>query len=741
MIEGKIKGPCWISLSNYKVVETPSSYCKLQLTCPNLSFVAALKEKKDSPPPLVILSLNLRVVMNSHSKNEIVVISCLVNKAYCIDKDAPSQLFHEHFCLISHPSDKPYPFGFNTAAKDNAITKIQICDSERSLLNCFLAKVQAIDPDLIVTQDAYARQLDVLCASLTTLKIPLMSRIGRLKLSNMSTFRKIEEYFIGRMIADVKSSAEELLRLRSYDMNTLCKEILKISQDKRRDVYADEIPSMYDKTENLLELIHLTMQDNLYSLQIMYELQILPLALQITNISGNLMSSTLRGGRSERNEWLLLHAFAEKNYLVPDKQRKDNRKKVDGSETVVPKKKAQYAGGLVLDPIKGFYDKFVLLMDFNSLYPSIIQEYNICFTTVMLEDNEVVLPNSSTETGILPKQIRHLVESRRQLKAMLTQPGLSKDDKVKFNIRQKALKLTANSMYGCLGFTHSRFYAQHIASLITQKGRDILMNTKTIVERLQYVVVYGDTDSIMVLTNSTSYDDVLEKGVNIKQTVNKAYRHVELDIDGIYKYLLLLKKKKYAAVTISKNGNGEIIATMEFKGLDIIRRDWCKFAQSVGEKVLTTILSDKPMDKRVSNIHSYLLNVKDTILGNQVEHQLLEITKQLSQSIGEYRDSAQNLPHVQVAMRMNTTMNRNFKKGDVVGYVICEDGTEEPYIKRAYHLDEMKLNKNLKIDFNYYLANQVHPIVARIIEPLNETDAAHIADCLGLDPKKYRTNT
>lgn len=720
-------------------MDVSSSYCKLQLTCSDISCISVIKEKTDVPPPLVVMSINLRVIMNKQSKNEIVAISCLVNKDYCIDNDASSEIFTEHYCLVSHSSDKAYPFGFINAAKDSQITKIQICDSERGLLNCFLAKVQSLDPDLIVTQDAYARQLDVLCASLVNLKIPLVSRIGRLKLSNVSAYRKVEEYFIGRMIADIKSSAEELLRLRSYDMNSLCKEILKIPDGKRKEIYADEIPSMFDKTETLLELIHLTMQDNLYSLRIMCELQILPLALQITNISGNTMSGTLRGGRSERNEWLLLHAFAEKNFLVPEKQQKE-KKKLDGSETVIHKKKAQYTGGLVLDPMKGFYDKFVLLMDFNSLYPSIIQEYNICFTTINVDENGVALPSSSTESGILPKQIKQLVESRRHVKALLAQSDLSKDAKMKYNIRQKALKLTANSMYGCLGFSHSRFYAQHIASLITQKGRDILLNTKTIVEKLQYVVVYGDTDSIMVLTNSTNYEDVYEKGINIKQTVNKAYRHVELDIDGIYKYLLLLKKKKYAAVAISKKPNGEIVETVEYKGLDIIRRDWCKFAQQVGEKVLGEILSDKPMENRISNIHNDLVKVKHTMFEGQVDHTLLEITKQLSQSIGEYRDSIQNLPHVQVAMRMNTTMNRNFKKGDVVGYVICDDGTEEPYIKRAYHLDEMKINKKLKIDKNYYLANQVHPIIARIIEPLNEIDSARIAECLGLDPKKYRSN-
>jgi DNA polymerase alpha subunit A len=114
------------------------------------------------------------------------------------------------------------------------------------------------------------------------------------------------------------------------------------------------------------------------------------------------------GGRSERNEFLLLHAFSEKNFIVPDKQY--GKKPVqqvdefDMDDTVsgqqqkkgaAGKRKPAYTGGLVLEPRIGFYDKLILLMDFNSLYPSIIQEYNICFTTVNLgalpasKENEV----------------------------------------------------------------------------------------------------------------------------------------------------------------------------------------------------------------------------------------------------------------------------------------------------------------------------------------------------------------
>ena len=118
--------------------------------------------------------------------------------------------------------------------------------------------------------------------------------------------------------------------------------------------------------------------------QCICELNALPLALQITQVAGNVMSRTLLGGRAERNEFLLLHAFHEKGYIVPDKQygkKAAIKASEDPEENTEPeatntkggKRKPAYTGGLVLEPKKGLYDTFILLMDFNSLYPSIIQ--------------------------------------------------------------------------------------------------------------------------------------------------------------------------------------------------------------------------------------------------------------------------------------------------------------------------------------------------------------------------------
>lgn len=97
-----------------------------------------------------------------------------------------------------------------------------------------------------------------------------------------------------------------------------------------------------------------------------------------------------------------------------------------------------YAGGLVLEPKKGLYDKMVLLLDFNSLYPSIIQEYNICFTTVQRPKDDSVppLPENVSQQAVLPAILRKLVQRRKQVKDILkTERDVTK--KQQLDIRQQ----------------------------------------------------------------------------------------------------------------------------------------------------------------------------------------------------------------------------------------------------------------------------------------------------------------
>ena len=112
-----------------------------------------------------------------------------------------------------------------------------------------------------------------------------------------------------------------------------------------------------------------------------------------------------------------------------------------------------------------------------------------------------------------------------------------------YEIRQMALKLTANSMYGCLGFSHSRFYAKPLAALVTSLGRDTLQATADVAEKeLGLEVIYGDTDSIMINTRTDDLSVVKDLGLKVKKAVNKRYRLLELELDGIFKTMCVSQR-------------------------------------------------------------------------------------------------------------------------------------------------------------------------------------------------------
>jgi DNA polymerase alpha subunit A len=203
---------------------------------------------------------------------------------------------------------------------------------------------------------------------------------------------------------------------------------------KRIEIEPVDIPQWFNESKTIVQLAMHTLQDAQLVQRLMFKLQILPLTKQLTNIAGNLWGRTMKGNRAERNEYLLLHEFHELKYIAPEKFK--DKKGSTGN-------KAKYSGGLVLEPKKGLYDSFILLLDFNSLYPSIIQEYNLCFTTmdwsayvnnsatsipddgsepIIVEgtmDSLPPLPDESKERGVLPRVIKTLVDRRKAVKGML----------------------------------------------------------------------------------------------------------------------------------------------------------------------------------------------------------------------------------------------------------------------------------------------------------------------------------
>ena len=191
-----------------------------------------------------------------------------------------------------------------------------------------------------------------------------------------------------------------MVRAQSWTLTELCQLQLGIKRFEIGD--EKSVKKWTPNAKGLLDYVSHAEADTFFIAAIAMKLMMLPLTRQLTNIAGNswyqtfinlshVRARTLTGTRAERNEFILLHEFSKNDYICPDKLSaraklaalNENQEEDENGDTFGSgKKKDKYKGGLVLEPLKGLYDKFILVMDFNSLYPSIIQEYNICFTTV-----------------------------------------------------------------------------------------------------------------------------------------------------------------------------------------------------------------------------------------------------------------------------------------------------------------------------------------------------------------------
>ncbi|ORX75533.1 hypothetical protein BCR32DRAFT_210201 [Anaeromyces robustus] len=755
IIKRKLMGPCWIKVTNYNKSQKIISWCKTEVTVDSPKSINVCSE--DDPeiikeiPPFVVMCLNVKTVLNTkRNVNEIVIASALVYpEVNIMDHNANPKQEHDQFTIVRKLDEIPLPIKFKELlTKRNK--KVEVVQNETALLNYLMAIIQRQDPDIIVGHNFIGFHLDVLLHRMKALGITNWSRIGRLRRTmwpNLQTGAggmgesSIAERNVtcGRLLCDTYYGAKDYVKSSNNGLTHLSKLLLNIN---REDIEPEKTAKYFWQANDLLHLIQHTEFDSFLSSALMFKIQLLPLTNQLTRLAGNLWSRTLCGARADRNEYLLLHEFHGKKFICPDKYDYKKLQNNNGGN----KKKAGYSGGLVLEPKKGFYDKYILLLDFNSLYPSIIQEFNICFTTVNRknfndndeENNRIPdIPDQGLDMGVLPKLLKKLVQRRRQVKSIIK---TCKDpaELISLDIRQKALKLTANSMYGCLGYNMSRFYAKQIAMLITSKGREILQNTKELAEANSYDVIYGDTDSIMINTNTDNLDEVKKIGNKIKKDVNDKYNLLEIEIDGYFRKMLLLRKKKYAALIVNES-NGKIQTTIEKKGIDVVRREWCTLSINASNYVLDQLFSDDDREKSIENIHNYLRKLAEDIRNNVYQADKFIINKSLSKNPEDYPD-AKIQPHVQVALRLKAR-GIGCHAGDTVQYVICKDSNKKSYAERAYHPDELKMNNELEIDYEWYLNQQILPPILRLCEPIEETDPYKLSGCLGLDAAKYQSNT
>ncbi|OQO07982.1 hypothetical protein B0A48_06775 [Cryoendolithus antarcticus] len=761
-----IMGPCWLKIDggDFTAVNN-ASWCKveLQVDRPDKNICTLGDTDNLDVPPLTLMSLALRTTMNTkENKNEILVANLRFYESISLtDTTSPEKLPSRSFTIM-RPNGK-YPVGFKEEVSKHRGSVVSMEPNEAAVLSKLLAIIQKYDPDAIMGHKLDDVDYNTLLTRLRERKTPGWHRIGRLKRGDWpknvgkggGSFYAERHLAAGRLLCDIANDMGKSIMTgcQSWSLDEMVSLHLGGS-NKRKEIDSDKALAMATTAPGLVNYIKLCEADTYFVAALALKRQLLPLTKVLTNLAGNSWARTLSGTRAERNEYILLHEFSRNKYICPDKvfgkgasNKKIEEENPEGAEAGDVKKKDKYKGGLVFEPEKGLYDKFILVMDFNSLYPSIIQEYNICFTTIersgIDEDDDKVpdVPENVNDKGILPRLISTLVARRREVKKLMKAKDATEDQKATWDVKQMALKLTANSMYGCLGYTKSRFYARPLAALTTSKGREILRDTKALAEGQHALrVIYGDTDSVMVNTNQDNIIEALKMAKDFQKTVNEKYTLLEIELDHIFRRLLLHAKKKYAAITMTES-DGVWKEKMDVKGLDMKRREYCQLSKETSEDLLKHLLSGDDPEKVVQEIHEYLRALSARMRDGAIPSHKYTIYTQLGKDPKDY-PAGGSMASVQVALKM-IAKGKPVRAKDVMSFVICgtSNGSAETAAKNAQTLDEvLAKDSGLLPDIDYYLHKQILPPVERLCAPISGTNVTLLAECLGLDTTKYRVS-
>ena len=595
------------------------------------------------------------------------------------------------------------------------------CIDERDLLLRFKKIINEYDPDFIVGYNINNFDIPFL---LTRMRVNKIRRdLGRCRDKN-ATSQKIskEKYrnrIPGRIVVDVyeiiKNDAKKgLIKLKRYGLGDVAEYFVG---ERKIDIAHSEIPKYWNgSVEMVLKLIEYARKDAELALKILMKAEMLDKFIAIARVTGLLLQDVIEGGESQRIENLLLREFNKRNYVLP---LKPNQEEI--SKRTKEREKRELKGAIVLEPIVGLHTSPVVYLDFKSLYPSIMITYNICPTTFIIDESEIderdiiVAPSGAKfisqkiREGIIPRIVRQLIKERDEVKKEMKREKDPIRKKHLYN-SQYALKVVANAFYGYMGYIRARLYILDIANAITSYGRFWITKIKDIIEKkTPYKVIYGDTDSVMVRIDSKDLKEAFEVGKQLEKLVNRNTEGaVKIKIEGIFKSLLLLTKKRYAGYLFEDLEKGEIIS----KGIETVRRDWCDLVGETLNKVLEIIL----IEQNVKKAFEYVKKVVEKLQRNEIEIEKLIITKSISKPINEYKGIQ---PHVELVKKLQRRNPLNAPGvGDRIGFVIVK-GIQK-IAERAEDPEYVRKN-NLPIDARYYIENQLLPPLERVFSAIGIT--------------------
>ncbi|KAF2643760.1 hypothetical protein P280DRAFT_444871 [Massarina eburnea CBS 473.64] len=537
----------------------------------------------------------------------------------------------------------------------------------------------------------------------------------------------------GRLQLDLLQLVQRDYQLRSYTLNAVCAHFLK---EQKEDVHHSMITELYNGDSNSRRRLAVyCLKDAYLPQRLLDKLMCLVNYTEMSRVTGVPFSYLLSRGQQVRFISQLFRKALDHQLLVPDLPNQGESND-------------QYEGATVIEPNRGYYKMPIATLDFASLYPSIMQAHNLCYTTwlnketveklnMKKDEDYIVTPNgdffctSKVRKGLLTEILEELLGARKRARkdlAIETDPF----KKAVLNGRQLALKVSANSVYGLTGATTGKLPCLAIASSTTSFGRQMIEKTKTEVEAKYTIsngyshdaeVIYGDTDSVMVKFGTEDLGEAMKLGQEAAEYVSSKFvRPIKLEFEKVYYPYLLINKKRYAGLFWT---NVDKYDKMDTKGIETVRRDNCRLVQNVIETSLKMLLINKDPE----GAQNFVKDTISDLLQNKVDLSNLVITKALTKQEDKEGKGGYTArqAHVELAERMKKRDAGSAPGlGDRVAYVMVKGSAKS----KNYENSEdpiFVLENNIPIDTKYYLDNQLAKPLGRIFEPvIGEKKAASL---------------
>jgi len=432
-----------------------------------------------------------------------------------------------------------------------------------------------------------------------------------------------------------------------------------------------------------------------YELTSMHDSLVMKLLLMISRIGKMPMNDVSRLGISNWIRSMLFYEHRRMGALIP---RQDELAEKGGASSKAIIKGKKYKGGLVIDPTPGVYFD-VSVLDFASLYPSLMKVHNLSYETVNCPHPECrsnKIPDTDSWECTKRKGITSLaIGSLRDLrvghyKHLAKDPTLTKQDRELYSVVSQSLKVYLNGAYGSFGFESFAFYCLPVAEATAALGRDAITRTIARCRDLGIKVLYSDTDSVYLQNPSRDQISTVTRWAD-------SDLGVELDLDKVYRYVAFSSRKKnYFGVFPD--------GTVDIKGLTGKKSQTPEYLKKIFYQtldILSGVKNPDDFEKARTNTKELLAKMISDIKGKKVPVQDLAFTVMMGKPTAKYNGTTPQ--HVRAAMQLEEK-GREIKAGEIIAYVKTKN---PPYVKPAEHARPEEIDSDKYIEYAHSMFDQL----------------------------------